>query len=356
MKNNLFKGAVVGCGAVANHTHIAAWKSSKDVEILAVCDVNAEAASKTAQRWNIPDTYTDFSIMLEAEKFDFIDICTPPITHFELAMQAMKGGIHVVVEKPIAPNAIEAAEMVSTARKHNIKLCVTHNLLFSPVIRQAKCMVDKGAIGDVLNVDIQHLSVEERHLGEEGHWCHDSSLPGRLFHEIAPHPSYLAIAFLGDVSLEHAITQKYSEYQWVSADELKVLLKSKHGLGSFNTSYNSPRDFIALNISGTKGSISIDHMTQVLIFRWPRSNKLHGFLMDRLDLVLPVLTSAANSAVYRVRGKIRNRTSHEVLIHKFLESMRNDTEPPVTGEDGLKVVRLLDEIWKQLGSIEEDFI
>jgi predicted dehydrogenase len=352
MKNNVFKGAIVGCGAVANHTHIAAWKSSRDVEIIAACDANEEAATKTAQRWNIPGIYTDFTRMLGEAKLDFVDICTPQVTHFKLSTEAMKAGLHVVVEKPMAHNLSQANEMVSIARKYNIKLCVIHNLLFSPVIQQAKRIVDKGTIGDLLNVDIQYFSRPERHLGEKDHWCHDPSLPGGLFNEIAPHPSYLAIAFLGDISSVNAITRKYSDYEWVQADEMKVLMKGEYAMGSFNTSYNSPRDFLSLNIFGTKGFIYIDHMTQVLVCRWPRSNTLPGFFKDRFDLILPVLASTACSVAYRIRGKVRNRSCHEILIHKFIDSMRNDTAPPVTGEDGLKVVRLLDEIWKQLGYIQ----
>lgn len=351
MRQEMFKGAIVGCGAVANHTHIPAWKSSKDVDIVAACDANEGAARKTAQRWRIPKIYTDLSRLLNDEKLDFIDICTTPMTHFELATQAIKAGVHVVVEKPMTTNLEEAAEMVSEARKHNIKVCVIHNLLFSPVIQQAKRMMNSGAIGDILNVDIDFCSHASRHLMQKDHWCHDPSLPGGLFHEIAPHASYLAIAFLGEIGFTSAVARKYSDYQWIRADELKVLLKGEHGMGSFKTSYNAPRDFLTLNIYGTKGFVFIDHMTQVLTCRWPRSTTLPGFFMDRVDLIKPVLASAAYSTAYRIRGKVRNRSGHDVIIHKFIESMLNDTEPPVTGEDGLKVVQLLNEIWKQLGEI-----
>jgi predicted dehydrogenase len=260
----------------------------------------------------------------------------------------MQAGIHVVVEKPMASNVNEAEEMVSTAKKNNVKLCVIHNLLFSPVLQQARKMVDKGTIGDILNIDIKHLCIKDRHLGIKDHWCHDPDWLGGTLHELAPHPLYLARAFLGDISSINAITRKYCDHPWVRADEMEVILKGERGLGSFHISYNSPREFLSLNIIGTGGFIYIDHITQILILRRPRSNNLPGLLMDRLDITLPVLTSTAYGAAYRIRGKIRNRSGHVILIQKFIECMRNDIEPPVTGEDGFKNVTMLDEIWKQV--------
>jgi predicted dehydrogenase len=353
MKNGRFTGAIVGCGAVANHTHLPSWKSAKGAEIVAACDPNRDAVVRTAEHWGIPKTFTDFQAMLDGVKPDFVDICTPPMNHCELVVQAMQAGAHVVVEKPMAHRVEQALEMVSTARKNNIKLCVIHSLLFSPVIRQAKRLVEQGVIGDVLNIDIRHFSRNKRHLGEKDHWCHDSSLPGGLLHEITPHPSYLSMAFVGDVTLVNAIAKKKSDVEWVNADELVVLLNGERGMASFNTSYNSPRDSIIINIFGTKGFIFIDHMAQVLIRRWPRSINIKGFLMDRVDLVLPVLTSAVFNGAYRFVGKVRNRSGHEKIIHTFIESMQNDTEPPVNGEEGLKVVRLLDDIWRHLGVSNE---
>jgi predicted dehydrogenase len=63
---------------------------------------------------------------------------------------------------------------------------------------------------------------------------------------------------------------------------------------------------------------------------------------------VPVLTSAASGAVSQLRGQKRNRIGHKVIIQKFVESLLNNTEPPVTGEDDRETIRVLEEIWKQI--------
>jgi len=348
MQHTKLRGAIIGCGAVANHAHLPSWRRIKKAEIVAVCDPNEEAAISTSRRWGIPKIYNDFSRMVNDEKLDFVDICTSPITHSQLATRAAEAGLHVLVEKPMALNVNEAEDMIASSRRNNKKLCVVHNTLFSPVIQQVKTLVDNSAIGDLLHIDIQFLSISKRHLSEQDHWCHDPSLPGGLFNEIAPHPAYLALAFLGNISSVQATARKYSHYPWAGNDELKVLLTGENGLGAFATSYNSSVDAIVLNLYGTKGFFHVDHITQILIHRWPRSNKFHGFIADRLDFILPVLTAAVYSTLYRLGGRVRNRNGHMTIIQKFAECLQNNTEPPVTGEDGRETVRLLDEIWKQL--------
>lgn len=348
MPNTKFKGAIIGCGAVANHAHLPSWKKVKDVEIVAVCDPNEEAAITTARRWGIPSVYNDFPGMLNDEKLDFIDICTPQQTHYQYAIEAMEAGLHVLVEKPMALNLTQAEEMITVSNNKNRKLCVVHNRLVSPVILEAKHLVDRGFIGDLLNIDILTLTCSENLLGKQDHWCHDSSLPGGIFNEIAPHAAYLALAFLGNIKSVQATARKHSQYPWAGKDELKVLLNGEHGLGSFTTSYNSPADSFTLALYGTKGSIHADHIKQILIRKRPRPNKFHGFIADRLDLILPVLTAAAYSTLSRFQGRVRNRSDHQFIIKKFAESLTNNTQPPVTGEDGKETVKLLDEIWRQL--------
>ena len=145
----MLRGGIAGCGAVITTTHMPGWRALKDVEIVAVCDQREEVARAVARRWGVPAAYGDLSQMLSSEKLDFVDICTPPLTHCQLAMQAMEARLHVLVEKPMATMLSEADEMVATAREYGVKLCVIHNILFSPVVQKAKSLIDTGAIGEL---------------------------------------------------------------------------------------------------------------------------------------------------------------------------------------------------------------
>ncbi len=343
----MLRGGIAGCGAVITTAHMPGWRALKDVEIVAVCDQREEAAIQASRHWGIPRTYGNLSQMLSSEKLDFVDICSPPLTHCQLAIQAMEAGLHVLMEKPMALSSREADEMVSASREQGVKLCVVHNFLFSPIIQRAKSLVDSGTIGELLMMEVHSLDRRERHLNQENHWCHN--LPGGIFGEYAPHPVYLLLAFLGNIRSVRAIARKYSEFPWVAADELKVLVEAESSLGAFTVSCNSPRDSFTLDLFGTKGNVHVDHFTQTITHRRPRSNKFHDLILDRLDLMLPIFTATAYSTVNRLRGRQRNRLGHQAIIQKFVESLLNNTEPPVTGEDDRETIRVLEEIWKQIG-------
>ena len=347
MRQTTIRGGIVGCGAVVTTTHLPAWRRVGDAEIVAVCDQREEVARVVARRWGVPAAYGDLSQMLAKEKLDFVDICTPPLTHYQLTIQAIEAGLHVIVEKPMATSLNEADEMVAAAKEHGIKLCVVHNILFSPVVQKAKSLVDRGVIGKLLAVDIHILEPPERFLAQRDHWCHH--LPGGVFNEVEPHSVYLASAFLGKIHTVKAIVRKQSEFPWATADELKVLLEAEKGLGALTVSCNSPRDSKTLDIFGTKGSVHLDYLAQIIIRRRHRSLQLHGMILDRLDLISPVITAAATGVVSQLQRQKRSRLGHRVIIQKFVESLLNNTDPPVTGEDDRETIRILEEIWKQIG-------
>ena len=117
----MLKGGIVGCGWISRFSHIPAFRNIKNAEIIAVCDQSEEVARKTASRFGIPRAYRDFSLMLKEEQLDFIDICSPPHTHFKLSMEAMEAGLHILIEKPMVLDTAEAEEVISTSKKNKLK-------------------------------------------------------------------------------------------------------------------------------------------------------------------------------------------------------------------------------------------
>jgi len=339
------RGTIVGCGATTTIAHLPAWKTLRDAEIVAICDLREDVAREVARRWRISRVYLNFSQMLAEEKPDFVDICTPPLTHYPLAIQAIESGANVLVEKPMAISLGEADEMVSSAKKKGVKLCVIHNLLFSPVIQRAKQLVESGVIGDLLGVEIHSLD-RQRLIAQENHWCH--SLPGGIFNEYTPHVIYLMLSFLGDTSSVTAIARKHSHFPWVKADEMRIILQSKRGFGSITLSCNSCRDTMSLSLFGTREILYVDHFAQTIIQRRPLSLRPHALIMDRAALILPVLAAGTSGIANQFRRLKRNRIGHQAVIQKFAQSLLDDADPPVTGEQARETVKLLEEIWRQL--------
>src|SRR5947209_5181868 len=96
------KVGLVGTGLIATHKHLPALqKLASEAEVVGLCDVNVEGAQKIAQQYGIPKVYSSLAELLTAERPDMVDICTPPRTHAALATEALRGGAHVMIEKPM---------------------------------------------------------------------------------------------------------------------------------------------------------------------------------------------------------------------------------------------------------------
>ncbi|UZR97006.1 Gfo/Idh/MocA family protein [Chondrinema litorale] len=149
------KGVGIGAGYFSQF-HYEAWSRISEIEISAICDNSKEAAQSKANQYGIAKVYTDYKEMLEVEKPDFIDIITPPNTHFEIIKTAANLGIDVICQKPLAPTFAEAREIEVLVKRKNIRCMVHENFRFQPWYRAIKNLLDEEVIGnEVLNINFR---------------------------------------------------------------------------------------------------------------------------------------------------------------------------------------------------------
>ena len=142
----MLKGAIVGCGGVTHVSHLPIFQALKDVKIVAICDKVSDVATQTAKDWGIPKVYGDFSRMVDEENLDFVDICSPPQTHFPLALQAMEIGLHVLVEKPMEVTLEKCDEMIEACKRAKVNLMVAHSQRYWEGGKIAKELISEGVI------------------------------------------------------------------------------------------------------------------------------------------------------------------------------------------------------------------
>jgi len=341
------KVGVVGCGQVAQRFHIPSLLKIKNAEAVAVCDRDEELARRVAKRFHISRYYADFSEMLGKEELDMVHICTSPKAHATLSIQAMDAGCHVLVEKPMALSLREADEMVAASKENGVKLCVVHNQLFDPVVLKAKSMVAEGSIGDLTGIDSKiAFAKDSGGIADKDHWYH--KLPGGPFGEELAHPIYLAMAFLGHVEPVAVYTKKLGGYDWVVADELRVILEGENGLATITSSCNWPKTKAIIDVFGTRMNLRIDlwnsTMTTYGIYGHSRPSRA----LENLRQSLSILAGTTFTTLNMILGRFH--TGQYTLIEQFIESIQNDTEPPVTPEEGREVMRVYEGITAQIGS------
>ena len=138
--------AVIGCGFFAQN-HLNAWGEIPEVELVAVCDRDPARAEAARARFNAGSAYTDAEAMFRAEQLDFVDIVTTMETHRPLVTLAANHGVHVIVQKPLAPTWDDCLAIVETCRRAGLRLMVHENFRFQTPILAARKAVAEGQIG-----------------------------------------------------------------------------------------------------------------------------------------------------------------------------------------------------------------
>lgn len=126
-------------------------------EILAVCDVNADAAHQAAAAFNVPRVYGHYMDLINDPDIDAVSVATPNAFHVEPAVAALRAGKHVLCEKPLARNAVEGMEIVRAAEESGKILQVALQNRFTGPVKYMKGFIDKGHMGDVYYARAQAL-------------------------------------------------------------------------------------------------------------------------------------------------------------------------------------------------------
>lgn len=143
--------AFIGAGAHANYAHYPSLAEMEDVQIVAVCDLSPERASATAQRWNIPRTYTDYRQMLQETQPQAVYIILPPHQMFDIVVDCLNRHLHVFIEKPPGITAEQTRSLARLAERNGCLTMVGFQRRFVPVVVQARQRVEeRGAITQCL--------------------------------------------------------------------------------------------------------------------------------------------------------------------------------------------------------------
>jgi len=349
MNKEPLKVAVIGCGYVSQTGHIPAALSTKNVRLVALCDLNEEVVKNVAKKFKINRYYVDPKQMFANEKLDAVDICTPIDTHMPVAIQAMEAGCHVFTEKPLAHNLEDADKMIAAAKKYKVKLSVMQNQLFLPTVMKMKSIVDRGIIGDVVRVESKQGCPPQDYfmVADPNHWWH--KLPGGVFGDGLPHPIYLLRHFISDLEPMAVFPRKLGNLKHLKYDEVQIILEGKRGVGTISASCNST-SLNAIDIYGTKGNIHCDICNSYVIRYEGKTRSGMGiaplYARQNLDRSCQIIGNTFSTGIKLLQGKHRGLPN---AVHAFYESIQNGIEPPVTAEEGREVLRILEIITSQMG-------
>ena len=291
--------AVIGCG-VWGSNHARVYHEISKSKLVAVADANEKRAQEIGTRYHTK-WYSDVGKVLDNPEIQTVSICTPTITHYEIACKAIEAGKNVLVEKPMTDTVAQAKTLIKMAEKNGVKLTVGFVERFNPAVQEAIKRVKNDEIGDIVLAHTRRVSRRPERIGDVGVIkdlaIHDLDIINHLFDEKPK--TVFAIA--------GKIKHVYEDYANIN------ITYSNNRNAFVETNWLTPRRIRTLEITGTDGIINVEYPTQEITIE------------NNLQLVQPYL---------------RNVEPLRLELESFLNAIEFDREPEVTGIDGINALKL----------------
>lgn len=200
----------IGCGEVTEKKSGPAFNKINGSRVVAVMSRNAEKAQSYAERHHIPRWYSDAWKLVNDPDVNAVYIATPPSSHATYAIMAMKAHKPVYVEKPLAASYADCQRINHVSKQMGVKCFVAYYRRYLPYFQKVKQLVDEGAIGKVINVQIR-FAVPPRDLDYNQHnlpWRVQRDIAGGgYFYDLAPHQLDLLQMIFGPITRVHGFSQ-----------------------------------------------------------------------------------------------------------------------------------------------------
>jgi UDP-N-acetylglucosamine 3-dehydrogenase len=293
------KVGVIGCGSWGlNHARV--YTELPSVELVRVVDLDRGRAEKTGLRYDV-DWDTDIYRILEDSEIEAVSICTPTITHADIALLSLEHDKNILVEKPMTNTLEEAEEVIRKSEKAGLKLSVGFVERFNPAVMEASRLIDEGVIGEVILAHTRRVSRRPLRIGDVGVVkdlaIHDVDIINQIFKE---EPKQI-------FGIAGSIAHKFEDYANINL--------SYHGNRNafIETNWLTPKVVRTLTITGSEGIINIHYRSQEITIE-NNERLLQPYLEYREPLYLE--------------------------LEDFASSILEDREPCITGEDGYKALKI----------------
>lgn len=337
---NKCRVGIIGLGSVAQICHLPAYINTKNIEVVAGAEIRKEVLRQISSEWGFRG-YIDYEEMLDKEKLDIVCILTGPRLTRRITEHAASCRINVLLEKPMALSLEDAAAIIETCKKEKVKLFYGETYRFFPSIKKAEEMIKSGCLGNI------HLLLETiiGGTGDEYFECCQIYPPG------APGAGGWGLT-------DHGI-HLVDTFRWLTRSEVDWVF----GRG-IRAGHKPETEFLTLQLkNGAVGQLIYNEATfhsdmpNEGIFSWgsyeakgvsrwepnPENFRIHGSKGALRIFLFP------NKMYYFSKGTAEEIRIEDkpfpapfgLEIESFANSILNDTEPEITGLDGLKALQVI---------------
>jgi myo-inositol 2-dehydrogenase/D-chiro-inositol 1-dehydrogenase len=327
------KVALLGAGFIAD-IHIESYhRFVPDAEVVAVYARKPDRAEAFARKHGIQRAFSDLDKAITESGCDVVDICLPNFLHHRAVLTAAKANKHIIIEKPLAMTLEEADEMIAVCRAANRKLMYAEELCFAPKYERVRKLVNEGAVGSIFQ-----MRQCEKHSGPHSDWFYDiNQSGGGAIMDMGCHGLAWFRWMLGG---QPKALNVYAHMQTglihkgrTRAEENSVCTVEFEG-GAIGIAENSWAKHGGMDdrveVYGTGGVIYADLFVGNSALTY--SQKGYGYAMEK--------AGSTQGWTFTIFEEAFNQGYPQELKH-FIECVREDKAPLVTGQDGRAVLELM---------------
>ena len=252
-----FSFGLIGCGRIGGRhaEHILSLG-----KLIAVCDVDKQKADDFSKKYQVPAYYSIDDLLAAEKSLDILSVCTPNGLHAIHSIKALKAGLHVLCEKPLAISVVDCQQMIDTAVEAGKKLFVVKQNRFNPPVQAVKKLLDNGTLGKIFSMQLNCFW----NRGDDYYkntWHGSKELDGGILYTQFSHFIDLLYWYFGDVVDVKAMGGNFAHKSSIEFDDTVVaLLHFKSGiLGTLHCTINSHQQNMegSLTIFGESGTVKI---------------------------------------------------------------------------------------------------
>lgn len=256
------KLGIIGCGIAAKELHLPAIKKlSNKFEITAVCNHTEKKAVEFSKLLDNVPYYLNYTDLLNDKNVDAVDITLPIELNYKTAIDSIKAGKHVFLEKPLAANLHEAKSLLNISKSVNVVCFLAENYRHDNLYKEIKKLLERKIIGDVYSVIwnvLNNLSLNNKYAKTK--WRQNNKYPGGFIYDGGVHNIAALRMLFGNISSGYAI-KKSIRKQIGTDDTFSFNFEFENGVSGVLNIYFSVNGIYKneLLILGNKGTIIVNN-------------------------------------------------------------------------------------------------
>jgi predicted dehydrogenase len=316
----VLRTAIVGLGVVAGW-HEAGIENTPGAELVAVADVDESRVERVASRTGVAG-YTDLERLLREEAVDWVHVCTPVRTHYDLATACIDRGVHVLVEKPFVRTRDEFERLTAAADRAGVRATVVHNQAYYRPFREACRRIERGEFGRLHGVSVRWAEDLDARQPDRGDWVLD--LPGGEFGEGIVHPIYVGLRAAGYPADGSAVSAKRIDTTGdaaVAFDGIVLSYTTADDVACTIQHHSNVPDRRRIDFAAERGHVTVDIATQSVRVQRDSYGPNASFEYPTVRAAFDDVRHAAQDTVRAVVGAVKAQVTDGHTPH--------DTHSPV---------------------------